>query len=261
MNIKKKILVLLASITVAFSASPFALAAPTEDNTDTQQQQQTQIDTQQTAQVTTAPAAEAVPAEAQTESMSERGYLSKGWAAFWFILILLLNSVLSFWIGNRFYRLSRKDNHISAEIRALKKDIEEKFAKSIGGFAETEVDINNTNESYDDGDDIRLPDKKPVLREVSAEEEARFRKWEEAQTKSRAERVRPKSAVKEELDEELDDVKRIHRKNYQPKRKSSERIDEDSELDKTREMKIGKSEGVKNKAKEILGDIFPFKED
>ena len=54
-----------------------------------------------------------------------------------------------------------------------------------------------------------------ILNEVSAEEEARFRRWEEAQSKPRNERVKPKSVLKEEFDEELDDVKKIKRKNYQ----------------------------------------------
>ena len=77
-------------------------------------------------------------------------------------------------------------------------------------------------------------------------------------------RVKPKSAVKEELDEELDDVKKIRRKNYQPKRERDAEIfeeDDDSEdLGETKEIKL-KGEGVRSKAKEILGDIFPFKED
>ena len=80
--------------------------------------------------------------------------------------------------------------------------------------------------------------------------------------------LKPKSVLKEEFDEELDDVKKIKRKNYQPKRNPSEDFEDEKEneksesvdMDATREIKL-KGEGVKSKAKELLGDIFPFKED
>ena len=70
--------------------------------------------------------------------------MSKGWAVFWFIFTIIINAIISFWIGNRFYKLSKKDNHLSFEIRALRKDIEEKFVNNVGGFSEQEVDIKNT---------------------------------------------------------------------------------------------------------------------
>lgn len=73
--------------------------------------------------------------------------MSKGWAVFWFIFTIIINAIISFWIGNRFYKLSKKDNHLSFEIRALRKDIEEKFVNNVGGFSEQEVDIKNLNES------------------------------------------------------------------------------------------------------------------
>ena len=77
-----------------------------------------------------------------------------------------------------------------------------------------------------------------------------------------------KSVLKEEFDEELDDVKKIKRKNYQPKRNPSEDFEDEKkneksekvDMDATREIKL-KGDGVKSKAKELLGDIFPFKED
>jgi hypothetical protein len=238
MKIKKKLIILAATIIMAFSVSPFALA----DNDAMGIQTQTQT---------------------QTTELTNSKYLTKGGAAFWFIFTIVANVAISFWIGNRFYRLSKKDNHVSSEIRALRKDVEEKFVKSVGGFAEQEVDISNLNESLAvDEEGIKPVEKQPVFREVSAEEEERFRKWEEAQSKPKSERVRPKSAVKEELDGELNDVKKIRRKNYQPDRSRKADTDEKSgeDLEATREVKL-KGEGVKSKAKEILGDIFPFKED
>ena len=123
--------------------------------------------------------------------------------------------------------------------------------------------MNETMASDDEG--ITLPEKQPLLREVSAEEEERFRRWEEAQSRPKGERGRVKSAVKEELEEELDDVKKINRKNYQPKRdvKASVFDEEEPEenLEETRTIKLKSDNAVKSKAKEILGDMFPFKED
>lgn len=274
MNIKKKIMVIFATGIMAFSASPFVLAATPEPANNVQQTEQT--DTTQQADTTNQNAQAQIPAagnvQTQTETTSQvsnKKYLSKGWAVFWFIFTIIINAIISFWIGNRFYKLSKKDNHLSFEIRALRKDIEEKFVNSVGGFAEQEVDIKNLNENLaTDSEGLKPTAKQPVLNEISSEEEERFRRWEEAQSKPKSERVRPKSTLKEEFDEELEDVKKIKRKNYQPKRNPNEDFEEDAESDKsdkadmdaTREIKL-KGEGVKNKAKEILGDIFPFKED
>ena len=86
----------------------------------------------------------------------------------------------------------------------MRKDIEEKFVNNVGGFSEQEVDIKNLNESLAlDDEGLKPTAKQPVLNEVSAEEEARFRRWEEAQSKPRNERVKPKSVLKENLTKNL----------------------------------------------------------
>ncbi len=261
MNIKKKIIVLTASVIMAFSVSPLALAATPEPTTAAVQT--TEAAPSATVSAQTANVSNAVNTT-NTMEFTNKKYLTKGAAAVWFILLVIVNAAISFWIGNRFYRLSKKDNHISADIRALRKDIEEKFVKSVGGFTEQETDIENLNESLAlDDEGIKTPERQPVYREVSAEEEERFRRWEEAQAKPKRERVRPKSAVREELNEDLDDVRKIRRKNYQPERaRKNDDFDteENEDLGETKEIKL-KGESVKSKAKEILGDIFPFKED
>lgn len=264
MNLKKKIIVLSAVGLMAFSASTLAFAATPAPAADT---------AQQTPQATIIPAAGGVQNNNGGAALVNDKYLTKGGAAFWIIFTIVLNGALSFWIGNRFYRLARKDNHVSAEIRALRRDIDEKFAKSIDGFAEQEVDIENLNESLAmDGEGIRMSERQPVMREISPEEEERFRKWEAAQTKQRRARQsaandydedfedikKSRRTAKDDFDEELDDMKRINRKNYQPRRSNDEEFDED--LGETKEIKV-KNDSVKSKAKEILGDIFPFKED
>ncbi|MCC8161484.1 MAG: hypothetical protein LIO53_09325 [Oscillospiraceae bacterium] len=270
MKLKKKILVLIAAGMMVFSTSALVFAATPEPAANVEAEQiETEVGEQSDeiaaeTEEQLEPAAAATDYTASSSEVTNKKYLTKGGAAFWFIFTILLNGIFSFWIGNRFYRLAKKDNHVSSEIRALRKDIEEKFVKSVGGFAEQEIDINNLNESLaSDADGIKPAEKQSAFREVSPEEEERFRKWEEAQSRPKAERTKPKSAVKEELDEDFDEVKKIRRKNYQPKRERSlNTFDEgdDEDLDETKKINL-KGDGVKSKAKEFLGDIFPFKED
>lgn len=255
MNFKKKLMVFLAAGIMALSVSPFALAATPRpaDNTVTEQAD--------------AAAGQAPAAQTQTSTMefTNSKYLTKGGAVFWFIFIALLNGAFSFWVGNRFYRMSKKDNHIASEIRALRRDVEEKFAKNIGGFAEQEVDIENNNESLAMTEEGIKPVEKNIMRDATPEEEERFRRWAEAQSRPKAERTTAKSSVRTELQENMDDVKKIKKKNYQPKREpvretGDEDFDSAEDLGETRVIST-KGNAVKNKTKEILNDIFPFKED
>lgn len=256
-NLKKKLMVLLAVGVMAFSASPLVLAA-TPQPAGNMPQDTTAQQTQQ--QGTAVP----VTGTATQTTLENSKYMTKTSAIIWFIVVVLANAALSFWVGNRFYRMSKKDNHLSAEIRALRRDIEDKMVKSIGGFTEQELDIENLNENYamDAEEGIRPADRQPVLRDISEEEEERFRRWEAAQSRPRSERTPAssvKSAVREELQEDLNDVKRINRKNYQPKRAQQEEFEEEEDIDETKEIKLGGN--VKSKAKEFLNDMFPFKED
>ena len=243
MNFKKKLMVLLAVGIMIFSLAPMAFAEPNEDGQNQQQPVQTQ-----TVQTT------------QTAEPTNNKYLTKGSAAIWFVLILLANGAFSFWVGNRFYRLSKKDNHIGAEIRALRRDIDDKFTKSVDGFSEQEISIENLNEALGINIDASPEPKKSAVKELSPEEEERFRRWEEAQTKPRAERTRStRPSLREELEEDFDDVKTLTRKEYKPRREDTAE-DNSDDLGETRVIKP-MGEGVKNKAKEILGDIFPFKDE
>lgn len=265
MNLKKKLIVLLAAGIMLFAAAPLAFAEPEGE----------EAEVTETPVVTQAPAAQTSQAVSQTAlELANDKYLTKGGAAIWFILIFAASGAFSFWIGNRFYRLAKKENHVTAEIRALRRDIETKFMKSVDGIAEQEISIENINDIFaltDEG--IKTPKKKSSIKELSPEEEERFRQWEEAQSKPKTERARPerpaaKPTLREELEEELDDVKVAKKKDYKPEREmhptrtrapKKEAGTSDS-LDETRVIKpVG--EGVKNKAKEILGDIFPFNED
>lgn len=192
-------------------------------------------------------------------AVSEKHYTTRGGAFGWFILSILVNAVLSFAIGNRFYKMSKKNSHISAEVRALRRDIEEKFNSNIGGFSERDVEVSNSNESYapDEGE-IRANVKK-TEEEISAEET--FKEWEENLAKQEAERrealreaLKPRST--REFVEEDDASFDSHRgeKSYKPMREPQEEAYDDEEEESTFEV-------IKNKAKEIITDIFPFRED
>ena len=66
-------------------------------------------------------------------------YLSKGAFAFWFIFGLLIGTVISFAVSYRFYKMSKRDNHVLSELRALKRDIDSKMISTVGGFSEYDV--------------------------------------------------------------------------------------------------------------------------
>lgn len=172
----------------------------------------------------------------RTENISNKKYVTRGAFAVWILLSMLINALFSFWVGNRFYKMSKKDTHIASEIRALRRDIDEKFVGSVGGFTEQETDIANSNEdySYDEGGITQRP-----MSKRTAEDDEEFKKWEsrlnQRQTSAHSDAMR--------------------RKKYQPDRELEYDDDEDETADKS-----GIS-SVKSKAKEFLGDIFPFNED
>lgn len=173
------------------------------------------------------------------KTSSSKGSVSIGAMILWLLLSVIINAVISFWIGNRFYRLSKKDTHITAEIRALRRDVEEKFIGSVGGFSEQAMDIDNSNEDYSMNDEGITMTRRPRAEAPQAEEDEMLKRWE-----SRQQTRHPS---------QRDSFER--RRKYQPTREELEPEIEDYEEDEEAESPI------KSKAKEILGDIFPFKED
>lgn len=170
--------------------------------------------------------------------------ISVGGMILWLIISVIINTVISFWVGNRFYRLAKKDTHLTNEIRALRRDVEEKFLSSVGGFAEPEIDIANSNESYSMSEEgITMPSRRTP--EYSAASEDEFRKWES--------RMNSSSRTSEPREHRIsrDEFETVRRKKYQPTRE--EYVEEND--------RISGGDTVRSKAKDLLGDIFPFKED
>lgn len=179
---------------------------------------------------------------------SEKKSVSVGTMILWLLISVIINTAISFWVGNRFYRLSKKDTHITSEIRALRRDIEEKFPQSVGGFAEQATDIENTNEDYSiNGEGITMPRRQRSAQPTKEQEDELLKKWESRQSNRTQASNRAASGFEPN-----------RRKKYQPTR---EEINPDFEDYEDEEEDTESKSGIKSKAKEILNDIFPFKED
>lgn len=199
-------------------------------------------------------------AEAQSVTTQATGatnkYLSKWGGFFWFVASVIVNFFVACWVGNRFYRLARRSAQSSAEIRALRKDIEEKFASTLKDINEPVTEVVNSNESYARSDEgIEMPENRPTV-EINDEEREILGRWDTrraAMNELRAERERESS-----------------RRTYAPTRAMSGIEFEESREDATEEnvssvrsklssiTKAGSKAG--NKAKDFLSNIFPFEE-
>lgn len=177
----------------------------------------------------------------QNQKEMEKRYASKGFVILWFFLGLIINAIISFMIANRFYKLARRENHVASEVRALRRDLEDKFIKSVDSISEMETDVTNTNENYSvDGSVEEI-----ATKSFSKESEDIFRQWESKMARRTA-RAMQKPEIEEIVEEVLDEPKRVRK--YQPLREANDADAEEAQS------------GIKDKAKEIIGNIFPFKE-
>lgn len=178
-----------------------------------------------------------VTSQVTSQSVPAKKYLTKWGGFFWFLLSVVVNFILSCWISNRFYRLAKRNTQGSAEIRALRKDIEEKFASTLVDINEPIIEVENTNENYARNEEgIEMPERKPSV-EIDEEEREILGKWDmkraaakEAREDDSYEMRRPMAGIRFE-DEE------------------AEGADEPSKIEK-----------ASNRAKDFLGNIFPFDE-
>ncbi|MGM9937873.1 MAG: hypothetical protein ACI38A_11055 [Candidatus Ornithomonoglobus sp.] len=217
---------------------------------------------------------------------TNKKYQSRLGGFLWFLLSVIVNFVISCWVGNRFYKLAKRSAQGSSEIRALRKDIEEKFASTLKDISEPAVEVINQNESYARTDEgIAMPERRGHI-ELNEEEREMMRKWDARRASARA---------SEEIDEPEDDdyyedepAERAERRlprSYQPTRRSSgidfeddEEIDaydddEEYEYEERRSVKSRPSrtserrasvkrtaKKTSSKAKKFLDNVFPFDE-
>ncbi len=223
-------------------------------------------------------------------SAGEKRYQTRLGGFLWFLLSVIVNFIISCWVGNRFYRLARRSTQSSAEIRALRKDIEEKFGSTLKDISEPAIEVMNQNENYARSDEgLGMPDRQSRV-EINEEEREIFRRWDEQRTSSRTART---SAVRED-DYDAEDEEEEYRPaaerrtSYRPTRRSSgiEFDDEEQERDydyddeyddyedarsstrqrparmnERRESDTPKKNGInkaKVRAKDFLSNVFPF---
>ncbi len=265
-TLKKRIITFMAALFVSVASVSGAICVSAQSTTPvtgngtvTIQQPQTQpqtIEPQQTqteddAQVPV-PTAIAVTQQetgvveiTQAQRESDRKYSSKGFVVLWFFLAILINLVLSFMISNRFYKMAKRENHIHSEIRALRRDLEEKFLNSVGGFTEMETDITNTNENYSTDGSIEIAHSQKEA--PTKENDEVFRQWENKMARRNA-----KTVVGDEAQDAADDEEVMpSRRKYSPSREEMPVSNSEEET---------KVDIIKNKAKGIINNIFPFKD-
>ena len=254
----------LASSGMTHSGSGAGVTA-TVDATNT-----TSVAEQSSGQQAVNVGASSVTTQASTSSSSNKKYAT-GWTVFiWFIISVIVNFILSCWIGNRFYSMARKSAQSSNEIRALRKDIEERFGSMIKEVDEPATEVLNSNESYArDGEGLAMPEHKSHV-ELNDEEREMMRRWDSKRTSARAFDAPDEE---EEDAEDFEESRRPARRAYKPTRRSSgiefeddeDAADDDEPLrERTAPRRGGKPvealTNAKNKAKDFLSNVFPFEE-
>lgn len=197
-----------------------------------------------------------VTTQAGSQNVSSSKYLTKWGGFFWFLLSVIVNFILSCWVGNRFYRLARRSAQSSSEIRALRKDIEEKFASTLKDINEPVVEVVNRNESFARSDEgVEMPERRATV-EINDDEREILGRWDMKRTAAR-----PVEVDEEEI------VADSARRSYAPTREMSgiefEESDEEAKPEKASSQLRSKMDAaVKagNKAKDFLSNIFPFDE-
>lgn len=294
-NIIKKITVAVCAISVSALLSVACINAaetprpmPNGSETATTQNVSTsngsQADTNVTAPQTNSSSVTSNMSNTVTQTtnstVTNKKYLSKVGGFLWFLLSVIVNFVVSCWVANKFYQLTKKNAQGSSEIRALRKDIEEKFASTLKDISEPAVEIINSNENYARNDEgMVMPERRNHV-EMNDEEREIVRRWdtkramtrddEETQTQfeDEEESYRPKrerytedKAFRpsrhrggidfEDDDEDEEDYDEVE---YQKKRPSymTER--------NNRSERGGKKGFSVSKAKDFLSNIFPFDE-
>ena len=283
MNIsKKRIITFVGALVISASSITGALCVSAQSTTPVtgngtvtiqqpEQSTQTPTDTAQEAEVTQQTQQEevAVPTpvavvqqetgvveQTQAQKATDKKYSSKGFVILWFFLGVLVNVILSFMIANRFYKMSKRENHIHSEIRALRRDLEEKFVNSVGGFSEMETDVTNTNDNYSADGSIDLAESKQE--EYSKESDDVFKQWESKMARRSARSTKPtvpqEPLTESEEEDAMEETMRFSTRKYSPTRENLVSDDEEFTEEET------KADIIKNNAKGIINNIFPFKD-
>ena len=166
----------------------------------------------------------------EVQDTKESGKMSTVGVILMFFLAIVVNAGISFWISNRFYRMSKRDTHLMSEIRALRRDLDDKLSGNVKEIKESAAVIKNSNKSYANNGEIVHKNEPPTdeIAEIA-------KKWNIAIERDEEPEVKIRQTKKLQT---RDDVK----PKKEPKRSESQ-------------------SPIKNRAKEILGDIFPFNDE
>lgn len=243
----RKFIVAISTVSIALTvagASVFATMTPRSGPNDTSSVTDTVKDSDKSSsksKSTTDAADEpaSVTSQAANQAVTAKKYLTKWGGFFWFLLSVIVNFILSCWISNRFYKLAKRNTQGSAEIRALRKDIEEKFASTLTDINEPITEVVNRNENYARTDEgMTMPDRKSTV-EINDREREALNRWD---TKRAAQKAAESSdhtyEMRRPMAVEFDDA------------------DEEVEVSSKRDS-VAKAG---NKAKDFLSNIFPFDE-
>ena len=243
----RKFIVAISTVSIALTvagASVFATMTPRSGPNDTSSVTDTVKDSDKSSsksKSTTDAADEpaSVTSQAANQAVTAKKYLTKWGGFFWFLLSVIVNFILSCWISNRFYKLAKRNTQGSAEIRALRKDIEEKFASTLTDINEPITEVVNRNENYARTDEgMTMPDRKSTV-EINDREREALNRWD---TKRAAQKASESSdhtyEMRRPMAVEFDDA------------------DEEEESSSKRDS-VAKAG---NKAKDFLSNIFPFDE-
>ncbi len=129
------------------SAKPSATPKSTDKATDASDDKIV-LDAEDDAIVLEATTEPMLNIQSGSEQFENKKYLTKFGAFLWFLFTVIVSAVISFAISYRFYMMGKKDNHLAAEIRALKRDIDSKMVGTVGGFSEYDISVTNNNKSY-----------------------------------------------------------------------------------------------------------------
>ena len=190
-----------------------------------------------------APETQSAPAAPAQNSETKTG-VSFATVFLMFVLAIIINAAVSFVISNRFYRMSKKDSHLQAEIRALRRDISEKFTGSVKEIKEKAATVTNENKNYsrDGGITYKEEDTSGEVAEIAKRWNISVEDAADPDVKIRTSR---RTSTRTERSRSAGETRRI------PKTEDMGGISADE----------GVSDSVKDKAKKFLGDIFPFEDE
>lgn len=164
-------------------------------------------------------------------------YLTNVGGFLWFLFGVIVSAVISFAISYRFFMMLKRDNHINAEIRALKRDIDSKMVGTVTGFSEYDINMSNSNPSYAKEDS---PIRTTRTYETDEKSEEIYKKWENQLNTGRD--------VKKPEKFTTSPITRTAPSDSEPRRTTYER----------RRPSKKKDSGLSGKIKGVFNDMFPF---